>query len=300
MDTFPSTEDGVETTRMKIDDFLEKECRTRAHFHDRQPGWPQLAAMPDKFQYMDVMRNFSYIGMRTIAYKGGRLAFLEATLDELDAKENDHWRGLTEYQKRLPGQPTSKGNFDELMAMIIEERNEYADAVFRQKKLLSLYSVPDDHWRSAVGYVLDEGMLDSEGRRWFSAPGEACFLSKPLPKLMTWLLHSRLRKLLAKLMAPLGSRGQSRAIPLDQIHLIVQVTIIVGSLLPLVPIGVLFLGSLTNVQMFGVVVGSTALFIIAITASQEMAMHTALLAVCAFGAILATVMVQSASGVPVS
>ncbi len=67
----------------------------------------------------------------------------------------------------------------------------------------------------------------------------------------------------------------------------------------LVPIGLLFLCELTKTQSFGIVVGFTVIFSLAITLSQETDMHKALYAVCGFSAVLVTVMVQLVGTTPV-
>ncbi len=189
---------------------------TKYTVEKRQPGWPQVAAMPDKYEYADVLRDYSYSFQRSIIYVGGRLAYLNEKLDEFDKKKGANLRGLTAHQRRLPGQPDTNtmGEFDVFMAEMMKEQRLYgrmillypvvgrivsradirwplAELVEKRNMLLSLDKVPKQlFFKSIVRTVLSKGMLDEDGLLWLNAPDEARHMSKPLPKLLVWLMYS--------------------------------------------------------------------------------------------------------------
>ncbi|KAK0720437.1 hypothetical protein B0H67DRAFT_187688 [Lasiosphaeris hirsuta] len=254
---------------------------------ERPLGWARLAAMPDYVNNADIFRTYSYLSVRLIQYSGGRLAFLQAKLDEYDQRENIHLRGLTGYQTRVPGCPEVQGEYDLLMEAMVEEYLQYTRLVSGYKQMLQLHPVPRPHYEDMLGPILRDNMLNMDGLMWMNSPDEACSVSKPLPKVMVWLLHCRLIKRLLRSQAESGSRF----IPLNTITILHQAFVTLQALTPLITIGILFLGGLTKAQSFGVVVGSTAFFSFAITATQEMDMQKALQPVCALGAVFVAVMV---------
>lgn len=103
------------------------ELRAANHPEDGHPlGWPCLAAWQQQYRNADCFRAFNYSGLRIIQYKASRLAFLEAKLLELDREGNGHLRNLTDYQKRLPGQPTAQNKYDAHMAELAKAWDEYS------------------------------------------------------------------------------------------------------------------------------------------------------------------------------
>lgn len=88
------------------------------HKDEHPLGFPYLAAWQQRYRSADCFRAFHYTGLRVISYEASRVAYLETKLLELDPQEETHLRGLTDYQKRLPGQPAAQNEFDALMAEI--------------------------------------------------------------------------------------------------------------------------------------------------------------------------------------
>jgi len=84
--------------------------------------------MPNYFINMDVLISFRSVGLRLLQYRGSRLAVLEKYLDLFDKQkeEDGHTKGLTEYQKRLPGELIAKGDYDTLVSAIEEEYLGYS------------------------------------------------------------------------------------------------------------------------------------------------------------------------------
>jgi len=123
-------------------------------------------------------------------------------------------------------------------------------------------------------------------------PHEACQVvsRKSIPwvvKIFT-VLNSLLQKLFSK--ARPGPRRDM--IPRAHLEMAHKALIALGALAVLMPIGIMFLCDLTKVQSFGVVIGFSILFGLSVTLTQKTDSHSAWIVVCAFSAILVTVMVQ--------
>lgn len=71
-----------------------------------------------------------------------------------------------------------------------------------------------------------------------------------------------------------------------------KIFITLGALAILVPVGVIFLCDMSKAQSFCVVVGFSVLFSLLLSLTQELDSHKAWVVVCAFAAVLVTVMVQ--------
>lgn len=87
-------------------------------------------------------------------------------------------------------------------------------------------------------------------------------------------------------------------IPRAHLEMAHKALITLGALAVLMPIGIMFLCDLTKVQSFGVVLGFSILFGLSATLTQKTDFHSVWIVICAFSAILVTVMVQLATVAP--
>ncbi|KAK1760680.1 hypothetical protein QBC47DRAFT_408737 [Echria macrotheca] len=259
--------------------------------------------MPDYFTNMDVLMSFKSVGIRLLQYRGSRLAFLAKYLDQFDKQreEDGHTRGLTDYQKRLPGELVDKGDYDTLVSAVEEEYLVYTQLASRCHEMHRLHPLPRPLFKDYLSYILKKKMLDENGLIWMKIPDEAVCISKPLSETMAWLTHTRPGKWLIKqLPTPEGTDSDERFVPNWVLVVFHKALITLGALAVLVPIGIMFLCHLTPAQNFGVVVGFSVLFSLPLSLSQEVDSYKAWLVVCGFAAVLVTVMVQLVGVAPSS
>lgn len=81
--------------------------------------------MPTYYSNTDMLRTFNAVGMRLIQARGARLAFLHKELGRFDNEENTYLTTLTEYQRRLPGQPVARGPLDIFLEVMEQEYRPY-------------------------------------------------------------------------------------------------------------------------------------------------------------------------------
>lgn len=163
---------------------------------DSEPplGWPRLAAMHDQFNNLCVFRDFSWVLWQLTLYKGRRLAFLSNRLRQFDRDRTEHLRGLTEYQKRLPGQTVAPSDYDVLMEEIERGYNEYWPLCERRQQLHRLHPVPREQWEDLLRHAVERGMLDRDAYAWMDSPDEFVSPSPPPPAWVVRFVYSRVGK----------------------------------------------------------------------------------------------------------
>ncbi|KAK0652054.1 hypothetical protein B0T16DRAFT_405288 [Cercophora newfieldiana] len=288
--------------RINVDDFIHDHCQTRRTYDSAPLGWPRLAAMPHRIYNTDIIRSFNPLGQRLIQYVGARLAFLAQKLNELDREDSGRC-DLTEYQKRLPGQPEpAEEYYDMLVKEIAKEYLTYTKLTRRYADINQLHTVPHRRYRQVLKYILHTVGLQNDSLLWVKAPNEALSFTRPPPRLLLWLSSTNFGKWFLKLFATsqrptCGPASQSGFIRLDAMTMMHRGTITAFALALLIPAGILFLCELTRAQAFAVVVVFTLVFSLQINPQDR---HKALYAVCAWCAVLVTIMVQMAGVAPES
>lgn len=158
-------------------------------------GWPQLAAMQDQFNNMDMVRDYSYVRRRLILYSAGRMAFLCAKLREYEREHKEHSKCLTENQKRAPGNPpVLDSKYDALMAALREEEELYSSLCSRHREMRQLHPTPREQYRDLLQHTISKGMLDEEGYLWMDSPDEFSSISAPPPPWVIRIVYSRFGK----------------------------------------------------------------------------------------------------------
>jgi hypothetical protein len=285
--------------------------RTNAHSDDSAPlGWPRLAAMPQRIYNTDFLRSFNPLGQRLIQHSGSRLAYLEQVLVEHDQEQNGRC-DLTRYQKRLPGQlAVAEEYYDLLVGEIRKEYllysenhnlsllptladSEAAKLARRYEDLNQLHTIPRSRYRQVLKFILNNVRLQKESLFWINAPDEALSFTSPPPRLLVWFSSTKfgrhvLRAFATRHCPTEGTRGFMRLDTMTMMHLGAITTF---ALAVLIPTGVLFLCELSRAQAFAIVVVFTLIFSLQINPQDR---HKALYAVCAWCAVLVTVMVQMA------
>jgi hypothetical protein len=286
--------------RIDVDDFMEKHCQSRRSYDSAPPGWPRLAAMPHRIYNTDVLRSFNPVGQRLIQYSGSRLAYLEQMLMEHDQERNGR-RDLTRYQKRLPGQfAVAEEYYDLLVGEIRKEYLVYTKLTRRYGDINQLHTVPRRRYRQILKYILNTVKLQKESLFWINALDEVLSFTRPPPRLLVWLSSTKVGRRILKVFETRrhcpteGTRGFMRLDTMTMMHLGAITTF---ALALLIPTGILFLCTLTRAQAFAIVVVFTLIFSLQINPQDR---HKALYAVCAWCAVLVTVMVQMAGVAPES
>ncbi|KAL2015828.1 hypothetical protein VTK56DRAFT_4718 [Thermocarpiscus australiensis] len=280
------------------DEFTLKGCRYRDDSDKYPLGWPRLAAMQDRFNNMDMFRDFSYVAWRLILYKGGRLAFLCSELHRFDRERGENSRSLTKNQTRAPGHPPIRGDFDDLIAELDKEFEGYAAVCARYREMRRLHPVPREQYRDLLDHMAEKGMLDKEAYVWMNSPDEFVSISAPPAPWLTRFLYSSVGKWLIKKTSRRGSDPHSRFLPeVSLIATLKAFQLISAIMFIFVPGGILLLNELTKPQAFGVLVGFTVVFTAAaVTATHEPDTHKTNVVVCAYMAIMVAFAVASADG----
>lgn len=283
------------TSRVKVDDFLKHHCRSRLDYDTMKPGWGQLALMPERIDGTDVIRSFNTVGRRLIYYTGSRLAFLEKVLDEHE-KEMNGIRGLTTYQTRLPGQDVGKSDYDLLVEDVKESYRSFGELTHLYKEINTLYPVSWFRYRQILRYILQTVHLSPPSHLFYNFPEEVLSFTKPPPRLMVWFADTSLGRKLVNALATrhhptCGTASSEGFLRLDAVTLVHRGCITLPALALLIPAGILFLCHLTRAKAFALVVGCTLVFSMQANLEDR---HRALYSVCAWSAILVTIMVQMA------
>ncbi|GAB1314276.1 hypothetical protein MFIFM68171_04486 [Madurella fahalii] len=262
-----------------------------------QLGWSQLAAMQDRFNNMDMFRDYSYLRRRSMLYRAGRMAFLSGELQKYEREHSEHAKCLTRNQKRPPGHPPIlDSEFDVLMAAILEEEEAYSSLCSRHREMRELHPAPREQYRHMLQHITDQGMLDREGYWWLDSPDEFNTMSRPHPPWVIRIVYSPLGQWLIKHLALRGEDPHSRAVPQIALIIILKTIQVAGAAaLILIPVGILWLGRLSGPQAFGVVTGSTTIFSAVVTATHELDTYKTFAAVCAYMAVIVVFAAASTS-----
>lgn len=98
------------------------------------PGLSHLACHYLQFKDADIFPSYQWSTVRLIFHRALRVAFLERKLLEYDQSHTAHLKGLTENQKRSPGQAPVQDELETLMNDLQEAKLSYSKTSLAQSQ----------------------------------------------------------------------------------------------------------------------------------------------------------------------
>ncbi|KAM7221657.1 hypothetical protein V8F06_002865 [Rhypophila decipiens] len=283
-------------------DFLNRDWPGK-DYQDYPLGLPRLAAYYVQFKNADSFRSHRYPLVRAILDTGLRCASLESKLGEHDRTHTAHLKGLTDNHKRRPGQQPVQDEYEDLMRDLKQELLEYHKLLRCLQDTQQLHPVPVTQYTDILRMVTGEEMLNEEAYALlFDSPHNMVSVSTPSNAApIANFIRSKYGRWFLRCLSREDSDPHSRLVPEATAEWVLKCFfIVIGSILLIVPVGLLYMANLTKGQSFGVITGFTLLFGIVTMISKDWEMHKTLLAVCAFYAVLLTIGAQSSGMNPQS
>ncbi|KAI0129200.1 hypothetical protein F4776DRAFT_627826 [Hypoxylon sp. NC0597] len=296
-------------------------------------GWPSIAATQMYYNNFNLHRRYSYLMQRILVDQETKLAYLETKLEELDKEDEARLKSLSFDPDRLlttcaraPAQAQSATTQSEPPTSRTEEQEEHREEYnpWNDKDLLLEATMP--RLKSYIELLqLDKEMqkLPQISRREHKAfydeirrylDKSACQFLYPNEDFVTTVtdrVHQYFEALVygdSPIMSHIKrfigrvhnnhSQDHAAAIEIDKRLVIILLKVIVAfasGVLLLSPVAILFLGNLTKVGSFGVVVGFMFLFV-AVMSWLNTNWYTILVGLSAYMAVLVTFLSNLALG----